>query len=686
MKLDVHKLNRFVFIDAHYPEWDAGENEMFYRWSPSEIVDTAIKAGAQMLSFFAKDHWGNCYYPTDVGHRLSYVKGDFTGDIVAEARRRGLPLLVYYSVLSDDYAARTYPQWQNQNPACLHPPKPYPWLNVGIHQEYLDKMMLPQLREICERYRPDGLFFDTMGVAEPCPCPECKAKFKAYHGCEMDLNALAEDPRPWTMVRTRMLFDFYSQVRDFVKAILPETLLVSGIRSIPWDKDLDKANSKLFDLSLYETSVHWIFKDIGYLGSGIIARHRRTTGVPTLAGQYAFIGCWGELTTKPQAMTHTEALTSLSHGMQMMVGDYLRPWGSLEPETYRRLRTVFKAAEALDPWTIGAKAVTHTAVLADDEPVTKPPVEGIAKALIEAHKQFDILDESGLDLLAEEPAKYKVLLVPSPEKLWKPKRWEKLVEWIRAGGHAIIEGNDLLAGQAGVLCEALGVKDVAPSPYSAFYVALDGKLAIENATQTPLLVHERPVRFTATTGTVLCSLIDPIDEWNLAKGISFRTSVLPPKRSASGPAMTINNFGKGKVILIAGSLGQAYWAHSFPWVRDLLIAALELLSPNPMQVQAPPWVETNLMTVGGNLILHMVQACLNHGAGSEDDFWHGDHYHIIEQTRPLFDIPFAVAAPAKPVSVKLIPDKKPLQFDYADGLVRAVLPRLDIHAAVCLEF
>ena len=115
MKLDIAKTNRIIFIDAHYPEWKAAEGKLFNRWSASQIIETAIKTGCQMFSFFAKDHWGNCYYPTKVGHRHRDVKGDFTGEIVNEARKQGLSIILYYSVFADDYVARTYPELRTQN-------------------------------------------------------------------------------------------------------------------------------------------------------------------------------------------------------------------------------------------------------------------------------------------------------------------------------------------------------------------------------------------------------------------------------------------------------------------------------------------------------------------------------------------------------------------------------------------
>ena len=55
MTIDISKLTRAVFIDAHYPEWQVPGEELYYDWSAAQIVDTVANAGAQMMVFFAKD-------------------------------------------------------------------------------------------------------------------------------------------------------------------------------------------------------------------------------------------------------------------------------------------------------------------------------------------------------------------------------------------------------------------------------------------------------------------------------------------------------------------------------------------------------------------------------------------------------------------------------------------------------
>ncbi len=684
MSIDISKLTRAAFIDAHYPEWQVPGEELYHDWSAAQIVETVASAGAQMMVFFAKDHFGNCYYPTDVGHRHRDIHDDFTGQVVDEARKHDLPIVIYYSAFADDYVARTHPEWRNQNPAVLNPVKPAPWGNVGFHQTYMDAYFIPQIREICERYRPDGLFFDTMGDAQPCPCAECRERFEAICGVAMDLDALAADPRPWETTVAHLKAQLYRQVAAAVEEISPDTVMMCG--GYAEDPDAVEVLASVFNMDLYESTIHWREQYAGYLNAGIYARYYRTKARPVLANHYCFIGCWGELTTKPAAMLETEMLSTVSHGSTVAVADYLRPSGRMEPETFRRVGKVFEKIKALEPWLVAAQAVPHTAVLQTDGLTVSQQTVGAAKALIEGHRQFDIIDETALDRLMDDQAPYKVIIVPAPTRLWRPERWQCFADWIAAGGHAVIEGNELVAGEADVLRDILGIKDLSLSPFSSCYVKLDGRLTIAESPETPLLFHERPMHYACTTALPLCSLLDPIDEFDLTKGVTHRTSVLPPRRASSAPAITINECGAGKAVFVAASLARAYWCHSHPWLRDLLLAALELLDPNPLRVEAPGWVDANLMTVDGKLVLHLVQFCLNHGAGCEETFWHGHHYHLIEDVRPLFDIPFRVRTNRQPAAVTLVPSGGPLEFDYADGWVRAVLPRLDIHAAVCMAF
>ena len=103
-----------VFLDCHTGEYPG--YKCFAQLDAKQIVGEAVRAGADALCFFSKDHFGNCFCDLPGGHKHKDIKGDYTGAVVAEMRRNGLGVGVYYSVFADRYEGIRHPDWQVRNP------------------------------------------------------------------------------------------------------------------------------------------------------------------------------------------------------------------------------------------------------------------------------------------------------------------------------------------------------------------------------------------------------------------------------------------------------------------------------------------------------------------------------------------------------------------------------------------
>ena len=139
--------------------------------------------------------------------------------------------------------------------------------------------------------------------------------------------------------------------------------------------------------------------------------------------------------------------------------------------------------------------------------------------------------------------------------------------------------------------------------------------------------------------------------------------------------MVERRVGKGSVIVLPGAISRAYFQHNYSPLRRMIVRLIEGKAKPPFAVQAPPYVEANLLTVEGGTALHLVQYCLNHSGSSDPTMWCGDRYHDIEDVRPLFDLPIEIRCPHKPRQVVLYPQKKKVPFTFAGGAVRLTLPR-----------
>jgi alpha-L-fucosidase len=115
-------------------------------FDPAEWASIFRKAGAKYMVITSKHHDGYCLWPSDVasevrGYPWNSVetgpKRDLLGDLFAECRKEGVRPGLYYSFMEWNS-----PLYSNDRP------------------EYVDKVMIPQIKDIITRYQPDVFWPD----------------------------------------------------------------------------------------------------------------------------------------------------------------------------------------------------------------------------------------------------------------------------------------------------------------------------------------------------------------------------------------------------------------------------------------------------------------------------------------------------------------------------------------------
>ena len=124
-------------------------------------VDTARKCGARYMVVTAKHHDGFALFDSKVSDwdavDATPAKRDLLGELSAACRDAKMPLGFHYSQSQD---------WWHPGGACYG--KPWDPAQAGDFDSYLDRIAVPQLRELAERYGPVAcLFFDTPAKMTP---------------------------------------------------------------------------------------------------------------------------------------------------------------------------------------------------------------------------------------------------------------------------------------------------------------------------------------------------------------------------------------------------------------------------------------------------------------------------------------------------------------------------------------
>jgi len=116
-------------------------------WNPDEWAKLFKEAGAKYVVLVSKHHDGYCLWPSKYASGWNSVdvgpKRDIVGELTKAVRDNGLIMGLYYSL----------PEWNN---------KLFRWYTDPNDKvkEYVDKHMIPQLKELITLYKPTLLFTD----------------------------------------------------------------------------------------------------------------------------------------------------------------------------------------------------------------------------------------------------------------------------------------------------------------------------------------------------------------------------------------------------------------------------------------------------------------------------------------------------------------------------------------------
>lgn len=145
-----------AFLGIHF-DFHAGPDctNVGARTTP-EMVNLVIdKVRPDYIQIDCKGHPGYSSYPTTVGQPVP----GFVGDPLRVWRKatsdRGVALFMHYSGVVDSHAVATHPEW-----AALDGSGKPDKRATSVFGPYVDKLMIPQLRELAGKYGVDGVWVD----------------------------------------------------------------------------------------------------------------------------------------------------------------------------------------------------------------------------------------------------------------------------------------------------------------------------------------------------------------------------------------------------------------------------------------------------------------------------------------------------------------------------------------------
>ena len=147
---------RDAFFGIHFDlHAGATDTELGAETTAENIRELIERVRPDWLQWDCKGHPGYTCWPTEVGWTSPGVVRDslrVLRDVTAEM---GVALLVHYSGVIDDKAITECPEWVARGADGEASKR-----STSTFGDYVDALMIPQLREVVEKYDVDGMWID----------------------------------------------------------------------------------------------------------------------------------------------------------------------------------------------------------------------------------------------------------------------------------------------------------------------------------------------------------------------------------------------------------------------------------------------------------------------------------------------------------------------------------------------
>jgi hypothetical protein len=588
----------------------------------------------------------------------------------AATRELHLPLHCHYSGIWDMAAGAKHHDWCIVN----HQGKPVgapfgstagkpTFEKMCPRSPYLDKLMIPQLLELIDRYDVDGFWIDgDLWAAEPCYCKRCRRAYTQATGATSpptDEND-PDWPRWWTFT-LRSFEQYVTRYCDAVHRHKPGVLVCSN-----WLQTFANPGEPRVPTDWISGDNVWVY---GLDGSRCEARWLSTRGKPWDIMLWNFYCSHGmgqgasPWTVKPPQMLMQEAAVLLSFGGNVQI--YENPGGvrdgRLVQWRQKRLGEVSRFVRRRRALCQGGQTIPQIVVLHSEHhvhtttrgknlmwSVDTAPVKGAVFCLLENHFGVDILDEWALlPRLGEFP------VVVAPERhAMSDAMAAALKRYVQGGGRLLVSG-----------CESFDRFG------GGFLGVTKGKVQEKATYHLPAGDGSAPLYSEA---------------WRLVKATTARAigwlgrKPLLDDELLPNPAATIRRVGRGAVAYVPAAIFRDFAHNRYPLTRSFVGQLVRKLTRRlGIEVTAPVCVDVAFRRKGGKTIVHLV----NRSSGIPNQPNNG----AVDEIPRVGPLSITMRAAETPRRVSLAFEKAEMKWGHKAGRLRVTVSAVHIHLAVVIE-
>ena len=598
-------------MDMHIPDWNP---DFMSKFDPERYVELVEESGSDACEFYAGNCLGICFFPTKVGHMHAGLKGrDVLGEVEANLRKTGKTRIIYFNSWSR-WAYDTHPSWRIVDIHGHTTLQDKDGRYVGRfgqccpNNEEYRQHMASQIRQIVTDYDPDGLWIDMCNWhGAVCYCASCREKFYRETGLDLPEKKDWNDPvwMKFQAFREKSIFERNQMLRETAESVKPSITLAfqtSSWRS-SWTGGYSEETAGIGDFMAGD-----YYDDPLVFSAYLKALNQLTKNLPTEFMTSRCTDLTDHTSNKSEWEMRSSVLSSFAHGAAFVFIDAVNPDGTMDERLYRSMG---KLKQELSPyyrqWKPNRRIVSDAVFYLNFESnfdawgtSSNVPKDGhlgqhamlLAKLMIEHHIPFDFAFRKNLNGLTGQE---KVIVLSETAVLNEAEiRW--FTSFVENGGRLIVTGlTGMFDRETGrrddfALKEIIGVKYLGETSEDVVYIRPEGDTGLfgDYTKEAPMMVSAPAVKTELTTAKPLAMMTLP---WSRSKEIRHFGSAIsnPPGVLTDFPAVTVNSYGKGKVLYVNTTLELEDKAGQREAFANLIRFLME--KEPTVSSDAPSWLE-----------------------------------------------------------------------------------------------
>ncbi len=627
-----------VHFDLHADEsiTDAGRTLTY------AMVDTFLKkVRPDFIQIDCKGHPGISSYPTKVGYPVKGFEKDPLKLWREVTEKNKVGLYMHYSGVWDGKAATSHPDW-----AIIKSNGARSTQKISFFTPYMEKLLIPQLKELSSVYRVDGAWID--GDCWAVETDYSEAAIKGWKE-KMGINEVPRkkgDPYfPEYLEYTRGLFRKYmSTYIDAIHAFDPNFQITSN-----W------AYSSIMPEKV-ENKVDYLSGDVtpqdGVYRSAFEARVLAPQGKPwdLMSWGFSWNGDKMPMSNKSVIQLKQEAAEVIAMGGGIQFYFQQNRDLSLKPWLANTLTELGAFCRQRQAYCHKAKAIPQVALLFPNssyQEQSSTPYSGAPGklpatlyALLDNQLPVEVLMEHHLKGRTRD---YPLIVIPECKSI-EPALLTELKSYVSEGGKLLILGSET----AELFSTELGISSSKTTEQKVAFISAASRLG-------SLRSSLREVNLSADA-KVLSNFYNSSDYVDESKVI----------------ASSVRNLGKGKIAGVYFDAGSCYAEFKTPVIRDFIAEAIAALQPQlEIEISGSHLVHVTLNQLNGKKYINLINVAGEHTNRSAIGY---------DQVPPLTDIKVSISGKYSKITLK--PEGKVLPTNYANGKTSFTVPRLDIHGII----